>query len=151
MRISTALRGRAVRKRGLVAAIADKCQKCGREISIIVGQSWRHGLRWSMSCRCPFCGAAYEADGRGIPPQDIRAAILSEQGQFELHVTDIAAPTICIAKLLRKELSLSIPQSSVLLRKMPGAVASGTRGEMEWLAHLVGEECGYSAAVVKRA
>ena len=115
-----------------------------------MGQNWQYGgLRWWMSFCCPFCGARYEADGRDIPPADIRAAVLAEEGEWELRVPDAAAPKIAIARTLRRELSLSLPQSAALLRKIPGVFHSGTNSEMRWLAQLLLEECDYRAFVCK--
>jgi hypothetical protein len=125
------------------------CETCGNQITVAVGQSWQYGgLRWSASCSCPFCANKYEMDGRGLPPQDIRDAIISEEGEWELCVS-AAAPKACIAKLLRKEQSLSLGQAAALIHTMPGVVACGTLAEMELLAHLVHTECGYTAEVAR--
>ncbi|MDB5330943.1 MAG: hypothetical protein JWP03_2094 [Phycisphaerales bacterium] len=86
-------------------------------------------------------------DGRGLPPRDIRDAIISEEGEWELRVPDAAAPKTCITKLLRKEQSLSLAQAAALIQTMPGVVACGTIAEMELLAHLIHVECGYTAEV----
>jgi hypothetical protein len=103
-----------------------------------------------MSFRCPSCGSAYEADGGGETPQDIRAAVLTEEGEWELHVPDPGAPKICIAKTLRQELSLSLTQSAALIRNLPGVVATGTEAEMQWLAQRVHAESGYRAEVWRK-
>ena len=134
-----------------MATIYQRCPKCDREVPVTVGQTWQYaGLRWSMSCLCPFCGAGYEADGRGIPPQDIRAAILTEEGEWQLQVPDATAPKTCIAKSLRNELNLSLTQAAQLIHQIPGVLATGTNAEMEWLAQRILAECAYVCAVVRR-
>lgn len=114
-----------------------------------VGESWQYGgLRWSVSCSCPFCGNAYEMDGRGLTPQDIRDAMISEEGEWELHVSDSAAPKTRIAMVLRQEQVLSLAQTAALIRTMSGVSACGTQAEMQCLAHLIHAECGSGAVVV---
>ena len=102
-----------------------------------------------MSCRCPYRGDGYEADGRESSPEEIRDAIISEQGEWELVVSEPTAPKTCIAKSLRKKLKLSLAEAAALVHKMPGPLATGTSAEIHWLAHVLEVECGYRAAVRK--
>ena len=102
-----------------------------------------------MSFHCRHCRRAFEADGRGTAPDDIRAAILKEDGTWDLVVPKSDDSKTCIVKALRQALKLDLSQAASLLQKIPGAVSSGTEAEMRWLSQLVCAECGDGVVVAR--
>lgn len=115
-----------------MAILKQTCSGCGADIEAHVGQStglWR--LRFWISTDCPRCGAVTEADGDEAP-EDVRRAILAEEGLWALHVEvgEKSMERTKIAVVLRKELGLSLPETAELKARLPGEVARGTPVEM---------------------
>lgn len=128
-----------------MATIRHTCGACGREGTADVGQSLGIGLRWFLSFRCAYCGAALEADGDDAPA-DVRRAILMEQGTFVLRV-EVAPPNrVRALAALRALLELSLEETKA---RLSGEVARGTDVEMEHLRRELAER-GITA-MVRRA
>lgn len=82
----------------------------------------------------------------GRPPERIRNAILAQEGEWELRIPDSTAK-VSVAKTLRRELNLLLSETAEMLRRIPGAVATGTKAEMGWLSRSIRRECGVIATV----
>lgn len=118
--------------------INGNCWNCSKEIGIYVGQSvYDKELWWHEEYSCPYCGSEISADDRGIPPEEIRQAILGAEGRWNLNVQEAGSRAIAAAKLLRKVLGLSLNEAMVLKNKMPGSLFSGTKAEMDRLRQIL--------------
>lgn len=134
-----------------MASLLGRCGRCGGEVTLTVGQSFgqSNGLRWHMATCCPFCGLALEIERTERSPQNIRLAMLAQEGEWRLVAHSVPTAMTCVAKVLRRELRFSLAEAMTLIHGMPGVVASGTIAEMQWLAHLIRNECQCETAVVR--
>src|SRR5581483_8993450 len=89
---------------------------------------------WYASYCCPSCGAQVEEDGRGTPPVEVRQALLHQEGKWGLHLDEPGGQGTLALKFLRQVLGLTVAEVGELRARLPGAVATGTRAEMERLA-----------------
>jgi len=70
-----------------MASVTRNCERCGAPIAANVGQAVvRRTLVWHMSYKCAHCGAEVEADDTGLPPEDIRNAILANEGRYGVEL-----------------------------------------------------------------
>lgn len=107
---------------------------CGRPASAILSQRDHDGrLVWGLSVRCDVhSNHAIEVDGWGLPDHDIRDQVLDDEGPYEL----VLAGNLEIVRALRSlqtTLDLDLTTISLLRKRIPGRVLSGTRSEIEWL------------------
>ncbi len=114
-----------------VATVSHTCGSCGRESVAGVGQSTLGGLRWWLAFRCSACGSMLEADGGEDAPEDIRQAIIAEQGLWALFVEAEGSGKVRVVAALREVLELTMAEAAALKGRLPGRVATGTRAEME--------------------
>ncbi len=107
------------------------CSQCGGPSEFATGQEIVDGkLVWWASFNCNSCGDQTELDGSDIPPTEFRNAILKREGTWELRI-EPSQDIPRVAKALRRIFSLSLAEAMTTARKIPNAVASGTRMEME--------------------
>jgi ribosomal protein L7/L12 len=79
-------------------------------------------------------------DDFGFPPDEIRQNILSEEGEWNLTINELALKNKAkLLKILRQALGLSILEAAKLLKNFPDII-SGTRTEMKWLKKLLSNE-----------
>ena len=118
-----------------------QCSECTRKIKANIGQtSIDLQLRWYFSYCCPYCDCVIEMDDIGFPPQDIRRAILAQEGEWELVIDKTSlSDKVKALKILRNALNLSIQKASKLKKNFP-YLASGTKAEMNWLKKFLGNE-----------
>jgi hypothetical protein len=77
----------------------------------------------------------------GLPSEEVRRAILEEEGQWGLRVAEPDGQGQFVAlKVLREAQRLTVAQTADLRRQLPGVVARGTRTEMEGLRALLAAE-----------
>ncbi len=89
------------------------------------------GVVWYASYTCPHCGARIEEDDGEPTPDDVRQAILADEGTFELYAVSTADP-MRFLKVMRDERKLTLEEISELRKQLP-LLASGTQVEMTWL------------------
>jgi DNA-directed RNA polymerase subunit RPC12/RpoP len=120
-----------------MAKLEVRCDHCGKDILMDVNQTMAYGdqLVWNGSYLCSYCGSQIEVDGGEDIPEDVRNAILAQQGEWALNVTETSR-IVPILKVLREALHLSLGMIAQCKERMPGIVATGTRAEMERL-HLL--------------
>lgn len=121
--------------------ITSKCDECGADTEAHVGQRHQSDrLTWSLSIDCQTCGARVEGDGVDAP-DDVRAAILTQEGRWALDVEiGDGSDKWKVAAALRSILGLTMAQTSTLKALLPGQVATGTRAEMERCRLLLAEK-----------
>jgi hypothetical protein len=113
--------------------VAVKCPYCGAAASLAFGQAARGcDLRWWESFSCQACGTRTEADGGEDMPQEHRAVLLEQEGRWS--VVAEGQPTLGLMRSARECLGLSVGDLPALKARLPGALATGTRSEMEVLA-----------------
>ena len=114
-----------------MAIFSDVCSQCGGTPDLSYGQGGDNlGLRWSATLRCR-CGAAMEADGRGLPPAAVRRELFEPDGIHELVISDATLSTL---RELQRLFRLQIREVAPLRARLPGAVVFGTVYEIRWLA-----------------
>lgn len=124
-----------------MASIQAICQNCGAAVDMQVGQVLFGGqLEWHETYTCARCGTAIMVDGIGIAPEEVRQAILREEGTWELVVPETGRRALLVLKALRTVFSLSVADAGRLREHLPGAVSSGTHTEMLWLQGLLQDE-----------
>ena len=117
-----------------MATLFTECPSCRREAQVQVVQSigFDNALQWSEGTKCPWCGYTAEADDAGFPPLHYRNAILKDEGVWSIVVSN-ASHRVPFAKVIRKELSLSLGDAMAMSKLVPGVVWSGTECEVDWL------------------
>lgn len=121
-----------------MATYSDACPTCGAPVVVSVAQRvFQSQLVWSQSCRCDECGDTIEADGHGEPPKVILDALLAQDGEWELWLETTGSSTVQALRALREGLGLTIADVGKWKSRIPGAVTSGTRAQMEWLVTLL--------------
>lgn len=124
-----------------MTSIHTPCEQCERDAVVYVGQSINDGgLVWYASYCCPHCGFQLEEDGFDSPPDEIRRAILADEGEWTLIVHETGSRAILALKVLRKALNLSLDDIAKLRKLIPGSASNGTRVEMERLLILLSSE-----------
>lgn len=112
-------------------SLRANCPTCGSEVDWGVGQNVHHGeLVWWRTLKCP-CGAQQEEDGTGLPPEEIRSAIIRAQGVFTVAVK--SADRVRAMAKLRQEWRWSIEEAARRLRG-ERAFWTGTQCECSWIA-----------------
>jgi hypothetical protein len=113
------------------------CPRCGSAGALTVGQSSRGGkLRWHESVNCSSCGLHSEADGTGLPPEEVRQHLMATGGIWVVRLSGLKSVAVA-GKVLRDALGLDMKQLSSLLKQLPGIAYTGTQGESMWLADLL--------------
>lgn len=133
-----------------MASIQWICPDCGAAIDMSVGQYvYNNELSWYGAYRCGRCGNAVEIDGDANTPEDVRQAILREEGTWELVVSETGQRRLLVLKVLRGVFSLSLADVAQLRNHLPGAISTGTHAEMLWLQSLLAAE-GLKEVTVRR-
>lgn len=113
------------------------CPRCGADNALAVGQrSYRGKLRWYETVSCTCCGLHSEADGIGIPPEEIQQKIIHTDGLWQLHILQLKSKANAV-KVIRDALSLEMKDVSQLAKGLPGNLFTGTREEALWIADLL--------------
>jgi hypothetical protein len=124
-----------------MAIVRGRCRSCGSEIDVTVGQAvYDGGLVWHKGYSCPYCGDKTEEDGRGPAPEEVRCAVLQQEGEWALVLAEAGTRATTALKLLRQALNLSLGEVGELRRHLPGTVVTGTRAEMERLVAILSAE-----------
>ena len=121
-----------------MAILVGHCQFCGAEINIQVGQSVQgQRLVWHRSYYCQKCGGRLEVDGRGDAPDDVRSALIAQEGEWCIRLESTEADLPLALKSLRQLFGLSLVEIGQLRKKIPGIVFIGTRAEANRLSNLL--------------
>jgi hypothetical protein len=132
-----------------MAIVRERCRSCGLEIDVTVGQAVHdRELVWHKGYSCPLCGSRTEEDGRGPAPDDLRCAVLHQEGRWALELTVAGTRATIALKLLRQALNLSLGEIGESRKRLPGVVVTGTRAEMDRLLAILSAE-GLQASVAK--
>lgn len=115
-----------------MASLGTICPDCSGPASRSVGQSFAPGvLVWWDSLRCRACGMALEADDYGLPPEELRQAILDESGYHLLTLS--SDDRVKAIHTLNATLVMPWRVQAEMMKRLPGTVLGGTSVEMEWL------------------
>lgn len=126
------------RERNMVI-VEGSCSRCGSPVQVAVGERVvRDNMVWYRSYQCQVCGNRIEEDGRGTPPEEIRNAVLKQEGEWSLVVEGSGGPAVL--KALRHVLQLSVTDTAELRKRLPGEIVRGTRAEVERLVLLLDRE-----------
>ncbi len=114
------------------------CSDCSGVCTVLFIERCMHGyIILSESTRCSNCDFALEADGHGKLPDDIRKLQIEQEGHWGLKIH--SGKKVVIGKVIRALESLTLKEVSILLKKIPGIISTGTQAEMErikyWLDH----------------
>ncbi|HEX9063314.1 MAG TPA: hypothetical protein VF941_24340 [Clostridia bacterium] len=115
--------------------------KCNNTVAADVGQNFHRGrLGWYLSYKCPKCGEAIEQDGIDTTPEEIRNALILEEGLWGLYVHESSQGASSTLNVLRKALDLPMTKVAKIKKLIPGMILTGTKTEMERLQTLLGDE-----------
>lgn len=126
------------------------CSECGGACDVSISQWTSRGrLVWGAALKCvAHDHAQEEIDGAGVPPPDFRSRILADTDVYELILGEDVGRVIALRQM-QKALDLSMKVLVLLRKNLPGAVVSGTRYEMGWLANTLDSQ-GVSSSVRPR-
>ncbi|KAA0133003.1 hypothetical protein FYZ48_24475 [Gimesia chilikensis] len=111
-----------------MAQYTQICSDCGSTEVVIYGQRLIAGeLCWSGRATCESCGSIAEFDGRGELPEDLRPAILAEEGEWQL-VLDDRKDTVRALRVIRERLQVPLQESKALLNDL-----RGTKTKLAWI------------------
>lgn len=122
-----------------MAVMRDMCANCGEKVDIHVKQYIVNDtIAWSEAYSCTECGNEVVSDDWGEPtPNEVRKAILEQEGEWEFFVLKPVENKAQILKNLRSALNLTLQEVSSLLKKIPGVLMVGTFQEMLLLKKLL--------------
>ncbi|WP_449416051.1 hypothetical protein [Phormidium nigroviride] len=121
-----------------MAIIYSFCEKCNTPVEIHVGQAISvRELVWNLSYTCSHCGWQIEEDGTGVPPEELRKAILEAEGEWSLAILETGNSAMLAIKILRETMELSLSEALRLKKMIPGTVVTGTRAEIERLRKIL--------------
>lgn len=108
-------------------------------IDMAVGQSIdaKTELIWWGSYICPYCGSQVEIDGKGLPEDEIREAILRAEGKWALSISAQDKDLSKALSVLKNALNLDMPRIAKLKKLIPGEVYVGTKTEVKRLKLLL--------------
>ncbi len=114
-----------------MAKVKVVCQ-CNNTVVGDTGQSLRNGnISWYLSYKCNNCGNVIEEDGGEDIPEDIRNAIILDEGEWGLKINSQDSKFITKGLLLIKEaLNLSLNHVSEMKKLFPGSIITGTKTEI---------------------
>ena len=124
-----------------MATVPHTCGSCGRESVAGVGQHAGASLRWWLAFRCSAWGSMLEAGGDEDASEDVRQAIIAEQGLWALFVEAEGSGKVRAVAALRQVLGMSMAEAGALKGSLPGRVATGTKAEMEHRRGLLARRC----------
>ena len=111
-----------------MATMQRPCSTCGATATVAFGQRLLGGeLRWSGRETCSSCDAIVEFDDFGDIPDELKPAILEDEGEWELVLSD-GADRLAALKVLRDRLGVSIGQAKEKLSAL-----RDTRVTLEWI------------------
>ena len=117
-----------------MAVLREQCRSCRSEVDVTVGQAvCDHELVWHKGYTCPNCGGSTEEDGRGPTPDEVRCAIIQQEGEWALELAETGILVTMALKMLRQALNLSLSEVGELRTRLPGVVVTGTRTEVDRL------------------
>jgi hypothetical protein len=89
-----------------------------------------------------------ETGGRWARPDEVRIAVLQQEGEWALVLAEPGTRATIALKLLRQALNLSLGEVGELRKRLPGTVVTGTRAEMERLLGILSAE-GFHVSVTR--
>ena len=111
-----------------MAIYKKTCSSCGGEAIVAFGQRLLGGeLRWSGRETCDSCGSIVEFDDFGDIPEELKAIILEDEGEWEL-VLDAGYDRLAAMKVLRDRLGVAVGQAKKKLSAL-----SDTKTTLEWI------------------
>ncbi|MED4729392.1 hypothetical protein P9597_14795 [Aneurinibacillus migulanus] len=115
-----------------MAVMKDICTRCGEKVEVHVKQYIVNNLiAWSEAYSCTKCGNEVVSDDWGDQtPNEVRKAILEQEGEWELVILKHGENKAHFLKNLRDALNLTLQEVSSLFKKIPGALIVGTFQEM---------------------
>jgi hypothetical protein len=123
-----------------MATIEGICGACSSAIKIRASHVFQNErLVWWRAYHCSACGNQIEEDGHGDPPDDIKLAILQQDGEWGLMIDpqQVDRRMIVFIKIMRQTLKLSLRAAADLSNRLPGPLVIGTRAEMDQFVHLL--------------
>lgn len=110
----------------------SRCPRCSE-----TAFQWRPGarfvggkLRWSRSWHCTNCDLLVEEDGTGLPPFDVRALLLEQQGSWAFARP---VPRQALARALSRIVGQDVLLVWKQLRSLEEPVPIGTEAELHWM------------------
>ena len=113
------------------------CPYCKTSNALEIVQFSHNGiLRWYESLNCKNCNTCIEADGHGIPPEEIRTNLIQLYGSWYIGLNYVMSVSNT-AKVIHHTLSLELNEAVKIVKNSPDNLYIGTKGETVWLADLL--------------
>jgi len=112
------------------------CPSCAAPIEWEVSQTVFNGrLAWSASYYCAACGDGVMVDGWDEPPDDVREALIAEDGLRRVRLDrDRQQPSrVALMSVFRRR-GASLSRASELVAEVASAGLTGTFAEIELLS-----------------
>lgn len=135
-----------------MAFIIKPCSNCKKSIKMYVGQYFNDEnspVNWYISYSCPFCETEIEQDESGILPDEIKKAILAQEGTWILDVQEKERRAIIALKLIKKALNLSLDDAMKIKKSIPGEVIEGTKIEIKRIKQILDKHKLHCSAIKK--
>ncbi|SEO88718.1 hypothetical protein [Actinacidiphila rubida] len=115
--------------------ITTRCHDCGGELTRDVGQFTERGqVRWGIEGQCQNCPNAWCEQGSGATPEEIREALLAQQGPARLRLAGPEPSMVPVLRALRELHGLSLAQARAMAHELRTTGLTGTLVEMECVA-----------------
>ncbi|QDV18949.1 hypothetical protein Pan153_36100 [Gimesia panareensis] len=111
-----------------MAQYTQICSDCGATVVVNYYQHLTGGeLLWSGQSTCESCGANIEFDDRGDLPEELKPAILAEEGEWQL-VLDDRNDIVPALRVIRERLQVPLQESKAILNDL-----RGTKTTLAWI------------------
>lgn len=106
---------------------------CGANVNANVGDSLHNGkLKWYLSYNCVLCGNAVECDGIDSLPQDIKDAIIAQDGKYALILHNIKELSKAVY-ILKKQFAHDFERPNHLQTDSIIELTDGTKNEIYFI------------------
>ena len=113
------------------------CPYCKAHNALEIVQFSQNGiLRWYESLNCENCNTYIEADGYGIPPEEIRIKLIQLYGSWYIGLNQVISVTNT-TKVIHHSLSLKLNEAVKIVKNSPENLYIGTKDEIAWLFDLL--------------
>jgi hypothetical protein len=116
------------------------CDQCFKSATKLASQYFGQGtLGWWVDFSCKHCGKAYHLDGWGDDPapEYIRQLVIRRFGVWSVRCKTEDRTMVCL--ILKKKWKLSLAETAILKKKIPGSIFEGTLAEAQEIVWLLKE------------
>lgn len=133
------------------ATIQENCENCNAKAQCDVSESLRDGKRrWDMECSCPVCGNLWHTGGPGTSPNFVHAAIISANGETEIHLSGDDSRGAALLKTLREVHDITLTEAKQMADTLRSSGLRGTLVDVELMASKL-RKSGFQVRITRAA